>query len=68
MHSEIMDGEVERIKALLKYMIHHNEQHVQELAELLDLLPPDVCKKLRMSIGTFEVANVELQLVLECLE
>lgn len=49
-------------------MIQHNEHHAQELAELLDTLPPNVRKKMMIAIGSFEAANVELQIVLGCLE
>ena len=55
-------------KALLSYMIHHNEHHAEELADLLDSLPKNAQKKLTITIGSFEAANVELQEVLECLE
>ena len=55
-------------KALLSYMIHHNEHHAEELADLLDSLPKHAQKKLTIAIGSFEAANVELQEVLDCLE
>ncbi len=55
-------------KALLSYMIHHNEHHAEELASLLDSLPQKAQKKLLIAIGSFEAANVELQEVLDCLE
>lgn len=58
----------EQVKALLKYMIHHNDHHADELASLLNQLPEKAAKKLLMAIGTFEAANVELQEVLECME
>lgn len=49
-------------------MVHHNEHHAEELANLLDSLPEKAQKRLTMAIGTFEAANVELQDVLECLD
>ena len=55
-------------KALLSYMIHHNENHAEELAALLDALPKKAQKKLTLAIGSFEAANVQLQEVLDCLE
>lgn len=55
-------------KALLSYMLHHNEHHAEELAALIDSLPKNAQKKLLTAIGTFEAANVELQEVLACLE
>ncbi len=58
----------EEAKALLAYMIHHNEHHNEELADLLDSLPDPARKKLLLAIGSFEAANVELQAVLDCLE
>ena len=54
-------------KALLSYMIHHNDHHAEELAALLDSLPKKAQKKLMIAIGSFEAANVELQEVLDCL-
>lgn len=55
-------------KALLSYMLHHNEHHAEELAALLDSLPKKAQKKLTLAIGSFEAANVQLQEVLDCLE
>jgi len=61
-------GGLEETKALLSYMIHHNEHHAEELAALMDSLPKRAQKKLTTAIGTFEAANVELQQVLDCLD
>ena len=58
----------EETKALLAYMIHHNDHHAEELAALLDSLPKKAQRKLLIAIGSFEAANVELQEVLDCLE
>jgi len=58
---------VERTRALLGYMIDHNEHHAEELAELLDTLSGDAHKKLLEAIGSFEVGNVQLREVLELL-
>ena len=58
----------ERARALLAYMIDHNEHHAEELADLLDTLPTQAKKQLTRAIGTFEAANVELRQVLEYLE
>ncbi len=60
--------QLQEIKSLLAYMIHHNDHHAQELAALLDSLPTHARKKLLMAIGSFEAANVELQGVLDSLE
>lgn len=64
------DGSVnlKETKALLSYMINHNEHHAEELAALIDSLPKNAQKKLLTAIGTFEAANVELQEVLACIE
>lgn len=55
----------ERTRALLAYMIDHNEHHAQELAELVDSLDGAARKRLLEAIGSFEVANVQLREVLE---
>ncbi|MBQ9647916.1 MAG: cobalt transporter [Oscillospiraceae bacterium] len=55
----------ERTKALLAYMIDHNEHHASELAELVDGLEGEARKRLLEAIGSFEVANVQLREVLE---
>ena len=60
--------DMQETKALLAYMIHHNDHHAEELAGLLGSLPKNAQKKLTIAIGTFEAANVELQEVLACLE
>ncbi len=55
----------ERTKALLAYMIDHNEHHASELSELVDSLDGAARKRLLEAIGSFEVANVQLREVLE---
>ncbi len=55
----------ERTRALLAYMIDHNEHHASELAELVDGLEGAARKRLLEAIGSFEVANVQLREVLE---
>ena len=66
-HSESTTN-LKETKALLSYMLHHNEHHAEELAALLDSLPKKAQKKLTLAIGSFEAANVQLQEVLDCLE
>jgi hypothetical protein len=66
-HSEGTNS-LNETKALLSYMLHHNEHHAEELAALLDSLPKNAQKKLTLAIGSFEAANVQLQKVLDCLE
>ncbi|MBO4330972.1 MAG: cobalt transporter [Oscillospiraceae bacterium] len=53
---------------LLKSMLEHNEHHAEELAGLLDSLPPKAKNRLLLAIGTFEAANTELKAVLDCIE
>ena len=57
----------ERTKALLGYMIDHNEHHAEELADLVDSLEGAARKRLLEAIGSFEAANVQLREVLELL-
>lgn len=57
-----------RTRALLGYMIDHNEHHCEELADLLDALDGAPRKKLLEAIGSFEVANVQLREVLDLME
>ena len=46
-HTETeFSGGLEEAKALLSYMIHHNEYHAEELAALMDALPKQAQKKL----------------------
>ena len=47
-HSHSLGGSVsDEIKALLKYMIDHNDHHAEELADLLDALP-EAARKLKL--------------------
>lgn len=66
-HEHPVKSDAEQTKALLAYMLHHNEHHAEELAGMLDSLPEESAKKLRLAIGTFEAANVQLQEVLDSL-
>jgi len=66
--SSVPPTDLRQTKALLTYMIDHNEHHAEELAGLIDALPQKAQKKLTIAIGTFEAANVELREVLACLE
>lgn len=58
----------DRTRALLGYMIDHNEHHCEELANLLDALDGAPRKKLLEAIGSFEAANVQLREVLDLME
>ncbi len=66
-HHHPQGAEPQEVKALLEYMIHHNDHHNEELADLLDALPQAAREKLMIALGSFEAANVELRAVLECL-
>lgn len=57
-----------QLRALLSYMVHHNEHHAEELVGLQDNLPESARKKLLLAVGTFEAANVQLQQVLDELD
>ncbi len=61
-------GGAARTRALLAYMIDHNEHHGEELAALLESVDGQAKKKLSEAIGSFEVANVQLREVLSLLE
>ena len=67
-HSHEAPADMAHLKAILKYMVEHNEHHAEELADLLGMLPEEPAAKLRRAIGSFEAANTELQMVLESLE
>lgn len=58
----------ERTRALLGYMIEHNEHHAEELAELVDSLEGAARKRLLEAIGSFETGNVQLREVLELMK
>ena len=68
-HAEGSEGmsDVEKTKALLGYMIDHNEHHAEELADMLPSLQGEAMKKLSEAIGCFEAGNVQLREVLELL-
>lgn len=57
-----------RTKALLAYMIDHNDHHAEELSALVDSVDGAAKKKLSEAIGSFEAANLQLREVLALLE
>lgn len=67
-HDHLDANDKAQTKALLAFMIEHNEHHAEELAALLDGLEEKAKKKLLSAIGTFEAANVELKAVLDMLD
>ena len=58
----------ERTRALLAYMIDHNEHHASELSELVDSLDGAARKRLLEAIGSFEAANAQLREVLDLMK
>lgn len=65
-HAPIAGGVApeERTRALLAYMIEHNEHHASELSELADSLEGAARERLLEAIGGFEAANARLREVL----
>lgn len=66
-HTHAPSASLEETRALLEYMLSHNEHHAEELAELMDTLPQEAAKRMSYAIGSFEAANVDLRSVLDCL-
>ena len=58
----------QRARALLAYMIDHNDHHADELSALLDAVSGPAHRKLHEAIGSFEVANTQLREVLALLD
>lgn len=67
-HHHDTPKDMQEIRALLRYMIEHNDHHNDELAGLLDSLPEKARKLMMRAIGSFEAANVELSEVLAALD
>ena len=67
-HAHEAPKDLAQVKAVMKYMVDHNEHHAEELADLLGLLPENAKAQLTRAIGSFEAANVELSCVLDILE
>ena len=67
-HTGDTPSDLQKTKALLTYMVQHNEHHAEELADLLPALPEKARERLLLAIGTFESANTELRVVLDELE
>lgn len=67
-HHHDTPKDMQEIRALLQYMIAHNDHHNDELADLLDSLPEKARKLMMRAIGSFEAANVELSEVLSALD
>ena len=55
----------DRIRAILQYMVKHNDRHAQQLSELCPLMPDDLQDRLRRAVGTFEAATADLAGLLE---
>ena len=69
-HEPIADGvsPEKRARALLAYMIEHNEHHASELSELSDSLDGAARARLLEAVGGFEAANAQLREVLELIK
>lgn len=67
-HHHETPKDMQEIKALLQFMIDHNDHHNDELADLLDSLPEKARKLMMRAVGSFEAANVELAEVLRALD
>lgn len=61
-------GGAARTRALLVYMIEHNEHHSEELTALLERVDGQAKEKLGEAIGSFEAANARLREALALLE
>lgn len=67
-HHHDHDHGAARTKALLAYMIDHNDHHAEELSALLESVDGEAKEKLRAAIGGFEAANAQLREVLALLK
>ncbi len=70
-HEHTHDGGADgykKVRALVQYMVDHNAHHVEELAELQDMLPEEARRKLQSAIGVFDAANLQLRGVLDALD
>lgn len=69
-HAPIADGVApeERARALLAYMIDHNEHHVSELSDLTDGLDGAARERLLEAIDGFEAANARLREALDLMK
>ena len=69
-HASIAGGVApeERTRALLAYMIDHNEHHASELSALADSLDGAARGRLLEAIGGFEAANAQLREVLDLMK
>ena len=69
-HTPIADDVApeERARALLAYMIDHNEHHASELSELADSLDGAARERLLEAVGGFQAANAKLREVLDLMK
>ena len=60
-----MDKQQEENKALLEYMIHHNEHHMEELSELADAIGNPASSFITEALKDLKSGNMKLQEALD---
>lgn len=58
-------GRNDRIRAILQYMLKHNERHAEQLEDLIPFLSKELGEKLREAIGVFDAATARFGEVLD---
>ncbi|MDY3918169.1 MAG: cobalt transporter [Candidatus Limivivens sp.] len=61
------DGK-EKSLTLMKYMLHHNEHHAEELAQMADNLSGAAAEAVREAVAEFQKGNEKLSLALHIME
>lgn len=61
-------GTMEKVRAVLRYMVRHNDRHAEQLSEVAHECGPATEKRLEAILGIFEAANAALAEVLAQLE
>ena len=61
-------GTMEKVRAILRYMVRHNDRHAEQLSEVAGETGPVLEKKLETILGIFEAANAALAEVLAQIE
>ena len=61
-------GTMEKVRAVLRYMVRHNDRHAEQLSEVAHESDPATEKRLEAILGIFEAANAALAEVLAQLE
>ena len=55
----------DRIRAILRYLLKHNDRHAEQMEAIVPYLPEDLREKMQRGIGTFEGATACFADVLE---